>query len=103
MTDDLTRRSAEEFLAGKFLKTEEDAEKNRAATAPLAPAVWRKFCQAVAEQCKAWNSVTGEETLTIKETYVGDLRISCAGRPQQLTIHFDSRKLTVTMRNTARL
>ena len=34
---------------------------------------------------------------------MGGLRILCAGRSQQLTIHFDSRKSLVTIKNTARL
>jgi hypothetical protein len=34
---------------------------------------------------------------------MGDLRILCAGRSQQLTIHFDSRKPLVTIKNSARL
>ncbi|HWZ98182.1 MAG TPA: hypothetical protein VN025_10520 [Candidatus Dormibacteraeota bacterium] len=104
MSDERLKRSAEEFLAAKLSEEgqSQDVELNRAAAISLAPTVWRRVTNAVAEQCKAWNDVTGEETLTIKETFLGDLRIKCAGRPHQLTVHFDSRKLTVTLKNTAR-
>jgi hypothetical protein len=33
---------------------------------------------------------------------MGDLRIRCAGKPHMITVHFDSRKLQVIVRNTAR-
>ena len=33
---------------------------------------------------------------------LGDLRILCAGRPQ-LVVHFDSRKLLIILKNSARL
>src|SRR5262249_38851095 len=54
------------------------------------------------EKCKQWNQVTGEETMVCKETLMGDLRIRCAGRPHQLSIHFDPSKLVITLKNTAR-
>jgi len=34
---------------------------------------------------------------------VGDVRILCAGRPHQLVVHFDSRKLLIILKNSARL
>jgi hypothetical protein len=34
---------------------------------------------------------------------LGDLRILCAGRPHQLIIHFNSRKLLIVLKNSARL
>jgi hypothetical protein len=104
MTDERTKRSAEEFLAAK-LSQEGQSRKdqlNRTAAISLAPAVWRRVASALAEQCKAWNAVTGEETLTCRETPLGDLRIRCAGRPHQLTVHYDSSKLLVFFKNTAR-
>ena len=55
----------------------------------LAPAVWKKFADTVTATCKEWNEVTQEQTLTCKETILGDLRIWCAGRTQQLTVHYD--------------
>jgi hypothetical protein len=33
---------------------------------------------------------------------MGDLRIRCAGRPHQLSVHFDPGKLLITLKNTAR-
>jgi hypothetical protein len=41
--------------------------------------------------------------LTCRETMLGDLRILCAGRPHQLVVHFDSRKLLIVLKNSARL
>jgi hypothetical protein len=34
---------------------------------------------------------------------LGDLRIWCAGTSQHLTVHYDSRKLLIFIRNSARL
>jgi len=34
---------------------------------------------------------------------MGDLRIWCAARSKQMTVHYDSRKLLITVKNTGRL
>ena len=102
--DENTKRAAQEYLATKMTEERqlEENKLNREAAAALAPAVWKRFADTVLAKCEEWNSVTGEKTLTCKETWTGDLRVLCAGRSQQLTIHYDSRKLQVTIRNTAR-
>ncbi|GAC1674093.1 MAG: hypothetical protein NVS9B4_28280 [Candidatus Acidiferrum sp.] len=57
----------------------------------------------MAAKCAEWNSVTGEQTLTCKETALGDIRVWCAGRAQQMIVHFDSKRLLVIIKNSARL
>jgi len=102
--DENTKRAAQEYLATKMTveRQLEENKLNREAAVALAPAVWKRFADTVLAKCEQWNSVTGEKTLTCKETWTGDLRVLCAGRPQQMTIHYDSRKLQVMIRNTAR-
>jgi hypothetical protein len=46
--------------------------------------------------------VTQEQTLTCKETPLGDLRVWCAATSKHLTVHYDSRKLLVTLKNGGR-
>jgi len=50
-----------------------------------------------------WNEVAGEQVLTCCETMLGDFRVLCAGRQHQLVVHFDSRKLLIILKNSARL
>ena len=54
-------------------------------------------------QCSEWNAVTQEETLTCKETAIGDLRIWCMARSKQMTVHYDSKKLLIAVKNAGRL
>lgn len=104
MNDDSTRRAAEEYLAARQAEEgqryDEDA---RVATPALALLVWKRVTATILAQCGEWNAVTKEQTLTCKETALGDLRVWCAGRSQVMTVHFDSRRLLVTVKNTARL
>src|SRR5262249_71882 len=104
MTNDQTKQAAQEFLAEKLTQEFEARENqlNRAAAVSLAQVVWKRVTTAVAGKCGEWNRVTGEESLICKETALGDLRIRCAGRPHQLIVHFDSSKLLVTFKSTAR-
>lgn len=104
MADESTKRAAEEYLAAKLSKEGQSYEdqQNREAAEKLGPAVWKRVAETVAAKCQQWNAIAGEQTFSLKETILGDLRILCAGRSQQLTIHFDSRKLLVTIKNTAR-
>lgn len=104
MSGDRTKDSAQEFLAGKLTEDFEAQESrlNHEAAVGLCRVVWKRVATAVQEKCKQWNQVTGEETLTCKETLLGDLRIRCAGRQHQLSIHFDPGKLLITLKNTAR-
>jgi hypothetical protein len=105
MSEDQAKQAAQEYLALKMSEEFDarEAKLNKEAAIALAPAVWRKVSALVVAKCKEWNSVTNEETLTCKETILGDLRISCAGRKQQMTVHYDFPKLLITIVNTARL
>jgi hypothetical protein len=105
MATDETKRAAQEFLAAQFTEAaqlEEDRLNSQAAVA-LAPKVWKRVAETFVAQCEAWNAITKEESLTCKETILGDLRIRCAGKPDIITVHYDSKKLQVILKNTARL
>jgi hypothetical protein len=105
MADESTKRAAEEYLAAKLSKEGQSYEdqQNREAAEKLGPAVWKRVAATVTGKIQDWNSTVGEQIFSVKETIMGDLRVLCAGRSQQLTIHFDSRKLLVAIKNTARL
>src|SRR5439155_322675 len=64
---------------------------------------WKSVKDAILEKCREWNAVTQEETLTCRETTLGDLRVWCAARSKQMTVHYDSRKLLITVKNAGRL
>lgn len=104
MSTDRTKDSAQEFFAEKLSQDFEaqEAKLNHEAAVRLCRAVWNRVAASVRDKCKQWNQVTGEETMVCKETLMGDLRIRCAGRPHQLSIHFDPAKLLITLKNTAR-
>ncbi len=104
MSTDRTKDSAQEFFAEKLSRDFEaqEAKLNHEAAVRLCRVVWTRVATAVQNKCKQWNQVTGEETLTCKETLLGDLRVRCAGRPHQLSVHFDPGKLLITLKNTAR-
>jgi hypothetical protein len=98
------KRAAEEYLATRLseetLRSEERL--NREAAVALGPTVWRRLAETIFTQCREWNRVTGEETLSCKETALGDLRIWCAGRHCQMLVHYNSRRGLVSIKNTAR-
>jgi hypothetical protein len=104
MATDETKRAAQEFLVAKLSEETEhqEAKLNREAALRLAPQVWKRVAETFVTQCKAWNDILHEEALTCKETILGDLRIRCAGKPHHITVHYDSRKLQITVKNTAR-
>jgi len=104
MSTDRTKDSAQEYFAEKLSQDFEaqEAKLNHEAAVRMCRAVWKRVANAVQDKCKQWNQVTGEETMVCKETLMGDLRIRCAGRPHQLSIHFDPNKLLITLKNTAR-
>jgi len=104
MSTDRAKDSAQEFFAEKLSRDFEaqEAKLNHEAAVRLCRVVWTRVATAVQNNCKQWNQVTGEETLTCKDTLLGDLRIRCAGRPHQLSVHFDPGKLLITLKNTAR-
>lgn len=104
MSTDKTKDSAQEFFAEKLSQDFEaqEAKLNHEAAVRLCRVVWNRVASSVQHKCKQWNQVTGEETMVCKETLLGDFRIRCAGRPHQLSIHFDPSKLLITLKNTAR-
>jgi hypothetical protein len=105
MRDESTKQAAQEYLATKLSEEEQqyEREQNQATAVARSLLVWKKFKDAILAQCNVWNTVTQEETLTCKETPIGDLRIWCAARSKQMTVQYDSRKLLVTVKNAGRL
>ena len=105
MNDESAKQAAEEYLAAK-LKEERQAyehQLNMETAFARAPLVWKSFKDAIFSACTQWNTVTNEQTLTCKETLLGDIRIWCAPRAKQMTVQFDSKRLLITIKNAARL
>jgi hypothetical protein len=105
MATDDTKRAAQEFIAVQLteaMQIEENRLNSQAAVA-LAPKVWKRVAETFVAQCEAWNAITKTESLSCKETILGDLRIRCTGKPDIITVHYDSKKLEVIVKNTARL
>ncbi len=105
MRDESTKQAAQEYLAAKLTEDEQkyEDEHNMATAVARSLLVWKRFKDALLAQCIEWNGVTQEDTLTCKETPIGDLRIWCAARSKQMTVHYDSRKLLITVKNAGRL
>lgn len=105
MSDESTKQAAQEYLATKLTQEEQlyEYEHNKATAVARAPLVWKQVMELAFQKCKEWNTITNEETLICKETALGDLRIWCPSRSKSMTIHFDSRKLLVTVKNSGRL
>jgi len=104
MTDENTKQAAQEYLAAKLVEEEQANEEklNRSAAVACAPQVWKSLKEAVFAQCTEWNSVTQEQTLTCRETPLGDFRVWCTAKSQQMTLHYDVKSLLITVKNTAR-
>jgi hypothetical protein len=104
MSDKSVKQAAEEYLAERLSKQGLTQEQtlNRGAALALAPKVWKQLRETVVSICNQWNEVTREQSLTYKETPLGDLRIRCTGRAHQLIFHFDAKKRLVRVENTAR-
>lgn len=104
MADETIKRAAQEYLAVRLTEDGLTYEEklNRDAAIALAPAVWRGVEERVIAMCAEWNTVTKEQTLTCKETVLGDLRIRCAGRSHQLILHYDSKRHFIQVENSAR-
>ena len=105
MRDENTKQAAQEYLAAKLTEDEQIYEEthNVALAVARAPLVWKSLKDSIFEKCGEWNAVTQDETLTCKETAIGDLRICCPARSKQMTVHYDSKKLLITVKNTGRL
>ena len=105
MIDESTKQAAQEYLAAKLTEEEQlyEAQHNMATAVARAPLVWKSVKDSIFEKCGEWNAVTQEETLTCKETAIGDLRIWCAARSKHMTVHYDSKKLLITVKNAGRL
>src|SRR5258708_19891672 len=101
MRDESAKQAAQEYLAAKLSEEEQIYEdtQNRALALARSPKVWKYVKDTIIEKCQEWNAITQEETLTCKETAMGDLRIWCASRRQQMMVHYDSQRLLVTVRN----
>lgn len=104
MSDETTKRAAQEFLAARMAEETqaEEGRLNGEAAVLLAPKVWKHLVDTIVEKCKEWNAITGEESLVCKETILGDIRVRCKGKPQEILVHYDSKKLQVTLKNSAR-
>ena len=104
MRDESTKQAAQEYLATKLTEEQQryEDEQNHATAVARSIVVWRRLRDSLTAQCKEWNEVVGEETLTCKETPMGDLRVWCAALSKQMTVHFDSRRLLVTIKNAGR-
>ena len=105
MGDESTKRAAQEYLAAKLSREGQGYEDkmNQEAAEKLAPAVWKNVANTIITKCREWNDITGEQTFSVKETLLGDLRILCAGRSPQMIVNYDSRRLLVTIKNGGRL
>jgi hypothetical protein len=104
MRDESTKQAAQEYLATKLTEEQQryEDEQNHATAIARSIVVWTRLRDSLVGQCRDWNAVTGEETLTCKETPIGDLRVWCAALSRQMTVHFDSRRLLITIKNPGR-
>ena len=104
MRDESTKQAAQEFLATKLAEEGQKNEDklNHQTAVARSLHVWKSLRESIYEQCNEWNAVTQEETLTCKETSLGDLRIWCAATSKHIMVHYDSKLLTVTIKNAAR-
>jgi hypothetical protein len=50
----------------------------------------KKTAQTVFAIVSEWNSVSKEQSLKCKETMMGDLRMRCAGRPDEMVVRIDN-------------
>ncbi len=105
MADESAKRAAQEYLAAKLSEENQLYEDtvNLEAAIALGPKVWKTLADTVLAHCREWNAVTGDQSLTCKETALGDLRIRCTGRENyQMFVHYDPSTRLVTIKNTAR-
>ena len=105
MSDEFTRQSAQEYLAAKLAEENQLQEEklNQQAAITFASSVWKKVQDGIIAKCAEWNNITGAQTLSCRETVMGDLRVWCPERSLQMTVHYDSKRLLVTIKNAGRL
>ena len=105
MRDESTKQAAQEYLATRLTEEQQryEDEQNRATAIARSIVVWRRLRDSLLGQCREWNTIVGEEALTCTETLLGDLRVRCASPARQMTVHFDSHRLLVTIKNAGRL
>lgn len=105
MNDESAKQAAEEYLATKLEEERQAYEHqlNKETAFVRAPLVWKLVKDTIFSICTQWNQITKEETLTCKETLLGDIRIWCAARSKQMTVEFNSKRLLITVKNAARL
>jgi hypothetical protein len=104
MAVESARRAAQEYLAAKLSEEGQLYEDtvNLEASIALGPRVWKRLADTVLAHFSECNSVTGEQSLSSKETALGDLRIRCAGREYyQMYVHYAPKTRLVTIENTA--
>ena len=104
MRDESTKQAAQEYLATRLTEEQQryEDEQNRATAIARSIVVWRRLRDSLLGQCREWNAIVGEEALTCTETPLGDLRVRCVSPARQMTVHFDSRRLLVTIKNQGR-
>ena len=104
MKDESTKQAAQEYLATRLTEEQQryEDEQNRATAIARSTVVWRRLRDSLLGQCREWNAIVGEEALTCTETPLGDLRVRCVSPARQMTVHFDSRRLLVTIKNAGR-
>lgn len=68
MGDESAKRAAQEFLAAKIIEEGQtrEAQLNQEAAITLGPTLWKRVASTVTSQCRDWNSVTNEQSLTCK-------------------------------------
>jgi hypothetical protein len=105
MGDESTRRAAQEYLAGRLTEQQyiQEQKLNAALAVERAPLVWKNVKEVVFRKCDEWNAITNEQTLTCKETVMGDLRVWCSSTAKYMNVHFDSRSLLIAVKNASRL
>jgi hypothetical protein len=104
MSDERVKRAAQEYLAERLSEEglTEEQTLNRDAAIALAPTVWKRLAETVVSICQQWNAATKEQSLSCKETILGDLRVRCRGRAHQLVFQFGAKKRLVRLENTVR-
>jgi len=103
MGDESAKRAAQEFLAAKIIEEGQtrEAQLNQEAAITLGPTLWKRVASTVTSQCRDWNSVTNEQSLTCKRHSA--ISASCVPEgPIRWSCIMDSRKGFIIIKNSAR-